>query len=105
YRHAATWEHDYPCNWKVVLENSLESYHIPEVHPRTFRKLPDEARSWHELTDRFTSFKTVLPWELPRLTEHFIVRRLGGAATGEYWHRVLHPHTTGSALDSNLMMQ
>jgi phenylpropionate dioxygenase-like ring-hydroxylating dioxygenase large terminal subunit len=106
FRHAATWEHDFPCNWKVVLENSLESYHIPEVHPRTFRKFPDETNSWHELTDHFTSFKTVLPpWELPRLTQTGIVRGLGGTLTHEYWHRVRHPHTTGSSLDSNLMMQ
>ena len=61
YRHAATWEADFPCNWKVVLENSLESYHIPQVHPTTFKDYSTEENSWHELTDRFTSYKTIPP--------------------------------------------
>src|SRR5262249_25966519 len=64
YRHAGAWEADFPCNWKVVLENSLESYHIPQVHPKTFKEFPEEANAWHELTERFTSFKTIPPHDL-----------------------------------------
>jgi choline monooxygenase len=105
YRHAATWEKDFPCNWKVVLENSLESYHIPLVHPTTFKTFPEEANAWHELTDRFTSFKTVPPAEFATRAQDWIVRRLGEPVTDEYWHRVLHPHATGSSLDSFRMMQ
>jgi phenylpropionate dioxygenase-like ring-hydroxylating dioxygenase large terminal subunit len=105
YRHAATWEKDFPCNWKVVLENSLESYHIPEVHSKTFKVFPDETNAWHELTDRFTSFKTIPPRELATRVEGWITRRLGMPVTNEYWHRVLHPHATGSSLDSFRMMQ
>lgn len=105
YRHAATWEKDFPCNWKVVLENSLESYHIPEVHPHTFGKFPPEERAWHELTDRMTSFKTLPPNDMAARLEGWMVRRLGAPVTKEYWHRVLHPHATGSSLDSFRMMQ
>ena len=105
YRHAATWEKDFPCNWKVVLENSLESYHIPQVHPKTFKEFPEEANAWHELTERFTSFKTVPPRDFATRGQDWIVRRLGEPVTNEYWHRVLHPHATGSSLDSFRMMQ
>ena len=35
----------------------------------------------------------------------WLVRRLGQPVTGEYWHRVLHPHATGSSLDVFRMMQ
>jgi phenylpropionate dioxygenase-like ring-hydroxylating dioxygenase large terminal subunit len=105
YRHAATWEKDFPCNWKVVLENSLESYHIPEVHPNTFKAYPPDTNVWHELTDRFSSFKTVPPRDLAAVTQEFISRRVGGPVTGEYWHRVLYPHATDSSLDSFRMMQ
>jgi hypothetical protein len=28
----------------------LESYHIPEVHPYTFKEFPAEENAWHELT-------------------------------------------------------
>jgi phenylpropionate dioxygenase-like ring-hydroxylating dioxygenase large terminal subunit len=105
YRHAATWEADFPCNWKVVLENSLESYHIPEVHPKTFKEFPDESNAWHELTERFTSFRTIPPHDLIGRMTDWIVRRLGHPVAHEYWHRVLHPHATGSSLDVFKMMQ
>jgi choline monooxygenase len=32
-----TWELD--CNWKVYVDNYLEGYHIPIVHPSLFREL------------------------------------------------------------------
>jgi phenylpropionate dioxygenase-like ring-hydroxylating dioxygenase large terminal subunit len=105
YRHAATWERDFPCNWKVVLENSLESYHIPEVHPKTFKDFPEESNAWHELDPRFTTFKTIPPPEFITRVSDWIVRRLGEPVTSEYWHRVLHPHATGSSLDTFRMMQ
>ncbi len=105
YRHAATWEKDFPCNWKVVLENSLESYHIPEVHPKTFKEYPPAENAWHELTDRFSSFKTVPPRDFAGRAMEWMARRLGAPVTNEYWHRVLHPHTTGSSLDVFRMMQ
>jgi phenylpropionate dioxygenase-like ring-hydroxylating dioxygenase large terminal subunit len=105
YRHAATWERDFPCNWKVVLENSLESYHIPQVHPKTFGDYAPEENVWHELTERYTSFKTIPPNDLAARAMRWLVRRLGRPVTGEYRHWVLHPHTTGSSLDVFRMVQ
>jgi len=105
YRHSATWEKDFPCNWKVVLENSLESYHIPQVHPKTFKEFPPEENAWHELTEQFSSFKTTPPRDFAGWGMDWIVRGLGQPVTGEYWHRVLHPHATGSSLDVFRMMQ
>jgi len=105
YRHAATWEQDFPCNWKVVLENSLESYHIPQVHPQTFKDFPHEENAWHELTERFSSFLTMPPRDFAGRSMDWLVRRLGHPVTGEYWHQVLHPHATGSSLDVFRMMQ
>jgi choline monooxygenase len=105
YRHAATWEKDFPCNWKVVLENSLESYHIPEVHPKTFKEFPEESNAWHELDPRFTTFKTVPPPVFVQRAADWLVRRLGEPVSNEYWHRVLHPHATGSSMDTFRMMQ
>ncbi|AWM39223.1 Anthranilate 1,2-dioxygenase large subunit [Gemmata obscuriglobus] len=105
YRHAATWEKEFACNWKVVLENSLESYHIPEVHPHTFKEFPAEENVWHELTERFSSFKTLPPSDFAGRAQAWMVRRMGQPVTNEYWHQVLHPHATGSSLDSFRMMQ
>lgn len=105
YRYSATWEKDFPCNWKVVLENSLESYHIPEVHPYTFKTFPEETNALHELNEKYTTFKTMAPREFATRAENWITRRLGEPVTNEYFHRVLHPHATGSMLDSFRMMQ
>ena len=35
--HHKTWELE--CNWKVYVDNYLEGYHIPIVHPGLFREL------------------------------------------------------------------
>jgi phenylpropionate dioxygenase-like ring-hydroxylating dioxygenase large terminal subunit len=105
YRHAGTWEKAFPCNWKVVLENSLESYHIPEIHPKTFKYAPEEEIVTHELDPRFSAFHTTPHEEFAVKAERWLVRRLGGTVTNEYVHRVLHPHATGSMMDSWRMMQ
>lgn len=39
YRLAATKEWLLDCNWKVYVDNYLEGYHIPIVHPSLFREL------------------------------------------------------------------
>jgi choline monooxygenase len=45
-------EYDVACNWKVYVDNYLEGYHIPIVHPELHRELDYEqyrtelARYW-----------------------------------------------------------
>lgn len=34
-----TAEYDVDCNWKTYVDNYLEGYHIPIVHPRLFREI------------------------------------------------------------------
>src|SRR5262249_45548387 len=58
WRQVWEWRTDYPCNWKVAIENLLESYHIPCLHPRTFRNYPEEQNIAHELHEGWTSFRT-----------------------------------------------
>ncbi|MDA0952366.1 MAG: RHO alpha subunit C-terminal catalytic domain-containing protein, partial [Proteobacteria bacterium] len=31
-------EYDLACNWKVYVENAMESYHVPTVHQQTLQK-------------------------------------------------------------------
>jgi phenylpropionate dioxygenase-like ring-hydroxylating dioxygenase large terminal subunit len=104
YRFAAAWGQDFPCNWKVVLENSLESYHIPQVHPKTFKEMPAEDNCWHALEPQYTTFKTGIPDEFVTRAQNWIVRRLGGPVTGLYWHHARHPHVTFSSLDAHRML-
>jgi phenylpropionate dioxygenase-like ring-hydroxylating dioxygenase large terminal subunit len=99
YRPALTWEADFACNWKVVLENSLESYHIPLVHPKTFGPMPTEENAWHELEPTFTTFKTMISNDWINRCQAWMVRRMGQRPTWEYWHYNRHPHLTVSTLD------
>jgi choline monooxygenase len=39
FRHAASKKWELDCNWKVYVDNYLEGYHIPIVHPSLFREL------------------------------------------------------------------
>ena len=104
YRYTFTWQEDFPCNWKVILENSLESYHIPLVHPKTFKEFPEETNSWHELDFHFSTFKTITPSDWVNRRQAWLVRRLGQPVTMEYWHHVRHPHITFSSLDVHRML-
>jgi phenylpropionate dioxygenase-like ring-hydroxylating dioxygenase large terminal subunit len=104
YRYATTWEADFACNWKVVLENSLESYHIPMVHPKTFKDMPPEEVAWHELEAEFTTFKTIVPNDWVNRQQANMVRLMGEQPTWEYWHYNRHPHLTVSTLDVNRLV-
>ncbi|HEV3437753.1 MAG TPA: aromatic ring-hydroxylating dioxygenase subunit alpha [Gemmata sp.] len=105
YQYIMTWEQDFPCNWKVVLENSLESYHIPQLHPKTFKDYPEESNAWHELDPRFSTFKTILPNDWLSRRQASLVRQLGQPVTMDYWHHVRHPHITFASLDVNRTLQ
>lgn len=102
YQLAGAWSREFPCNWKVVVENSLESYHIPCVHPKTFGRYPREELCAHVLDERFTTFRadrSNLRENLTRRIRRWGLRRLGAAATFTYEHQNIHPHLTFSGGD------
>jgi choline monooxygenase len=55
FRLAARKDWELDCNWKVYVDNYLEGYHIPIVHPSLFREL-DYARYRTE-TQRYYSIQ------------------------------------------------
>ena len=98
---------DYAANWKVPVENSLESYHVPNIHQQTFREDPGEERSTHVLSDRATAFGTALPFSPHSRIDAFfqrgeiaIVKMLGGTPAGEYWQHHLYPNLLLSFTDA-----
>ena len=48
---AVAWREDVelPVNWKLVVENNLESYHVGTVHARSLGSCPEEAACVHRL--------------------------------------------------------
>lgn len=50
-RSLAPLEYDSPWNWKVMIENFMESYHVPSVHPDTLEPGFPGAATWAEDSD------------------------------------------------------
>ena len=101
----------YAANWKVPIENSLEAYHIPSVHPKTFREDPGDDRSTHLIKDTSTAFGTALPFSPHSVMEGFIqrnerrvMRLLGQPVADEYWQHHLYPTLMMSFTDANSLI-
>ncbi|MEO6364871.1 MAG: SRPBCC family protein, partial [Luteimonas sp.] len=54
YGHHQRVGYDVACNWKVYVDNYLEGYHVPHVHPSLnrmldYRSYVTETHGWHSL--------------------------------------------------------
>ena len=105
YRQSWKWETEYAANWKVVVENSLESYHIPCLHAKTFGTPPPEETCEHDLNEAYTTFRTPEPPGLITKIQRWIVRRMGLTPTSVYVHHHAHPNLIFTSLDVHRMAQ
>ncbi len=53
---------EFDVNWKVIVENAVESYHVPMVHPETYRYYRDPALHDHRIEPNFTRYGDLEPW-------------------------------------------
>lgn len=99
-----------PSNWKVPVEVSLESYHIPEIHPQSFGEDPGESESQHSFSPYTTSFYTsfIGPRLIDRFMHHyerFLLRIMGAPFLGKYQHHHVFPNLLVSHTDSLTLFQ
>ena len=101
------WNPDYSANWKVPVENSLEAYHVPCIHPNTFREDPGESRSSHSFETRSTAFRTQLPFSAHSQLDAWFQRCegrvlgwLGVEPTRAYRQTHVFPHCLFSFTDT-----
>lgn len=99
-----------PSNWKVPVEVSLESYHIPEIHPQSFGEDPGESESHHSFSQYTTSFYTsfIGPRLIDRFMHHyerFLLRIMGAPFLGQYQHHHVFPNLLVSHTDSLTLFQ
>jgi choline monooxygenase len=99
FRQAWVWQTDYDANWKIVLENSLESYHIPCLHQKSFGVMPPEETCNHDLADRHTTFCTPETYSWISTIQNMLVRSLGQTTTNIYTHHHAHPNMTFISMD------
>jgi phenylpropionate dioxygenase-like ring-hydroxylating dioxygenase large terminal subunit len=101
---------DYPANWKIPVEISLESYHIPEVHPQTFGVDPGEDLSEHYFHERGSAFYTTFLAprfidQALRKVETFLLNRFDVPHSGKYEHHQIFPNLMISHTDSLSLAQ
>lgn len=56
-----TWTIEHAANWKIIVENSLEGYHLTSVHPSTLAKLSRAEDCTHVLDSQFTRLENCVP--------------------------------------------
>ncbi|MSR88614.1 MAG: aromatic ring-hydroxylating dioxygenase subunit alpha [Candidatus Margulisbacteria bacterium] len=85
---------DIGCNWKIAVENTLESYHVAPIHAKTFYKLGAIGEKF-EITDPHSSWlatlneKTVSQWQRVKKNYREMQYEVGG-----YLHVFLYPNMT-----------
>jgi phenylpropionate dioxygenase-like ring-hydroxylating dioxygenase large terminal subunit len=86
------WTTAAAANWKVLIENSVESYHVPFVHPVSFGVAPAEEICRHELAAAASTFQSdeTLAWR--QWGQSFLARSLGLPVTNLYTHHLAYPH-------------
>lgn len=99
YRFIWSYVADYACNWKVPIENSLESYHVPCLHKKTFGDFPAEELCEHDLEENWTTFRTPEPDNAATRIQRWFVRQLGRQPRSIYTQHHTHPHVTFASLD------
>jgi phenylpropionate dioxygenase-like ring-hydroxylating dioxygenase large terminal subunit len=87
----------YRANWKIPIENSLETYHMPCLHAKTLGEFPAADICEHELSERFTWFKTIQDIHAVSFM-NWCASHLGVRPTLEYAHHHLYPHITFSSM-------
>jgi choline monooxygenase len=81
-------------NWKALVENILESYHLETVHTQTFRSFPPADVCFHELEDRWSSYVERNDSKHSHLKDRAdtVSRLLGVHPHPEYRHVIIYPH-------------
>ncbi|MDA0589965.1 MAG: Rieske 2Fe-2S domain-containing protein [Planctomycetota bacterium] len=81
------------ANWKIIVENAIESYHLESVHTKTFRQNPAADACSHFLRENGSSFRSVAPpadrWQ--RIVDSVVYRALGLKPDTSYSHHLVHP--------------
>jgi choline monooxygenase len=78
-----------PCNWKIVIENLLESYHIEAVHPRTFRRFPVPEHCTHTFYPTYDYYIHDYRDEPDSVAAEKFICRLTGQPLDLKWRHIL----------------
>lgn len=87
------WETEFDCNWKLPVENTLETYHLRCLHPETFPTYPTEENQTHVLDERFSTLEYYHAEDEKRSKrQEKVMAKIGGESTSIYMHHLAHPN-------------
>ncbi|MBC7967364.1 MAG: aromatic ring-hydroxylating dioxygenase subunit alpha [Fuerstia sp.] len=95
HRHFGTWKTTHAVNWKIIVENAVESYHVPLVHPTTFQNYRAEELHDHRLAPNWSRYADLQPWDQSIVSRgfRFLARTLLKHPTGErFKHTHIYPN-------------
>lgn len=86
-------DYEVECNWKIKIENSLESYHVDYIHPATFRATPEAEICFHELEEGWTTYTTTQKAvrKIDDFLNHLVHRLARKDFDDEYKHSHYYP--------------
>ncbi|HEY1066021.1 MAG TPA: aromatic ring-hydroxylating dioxygenase subunit alpha [Pirellulales bacterium] len=99
------WESDYQANWKLPLENSLESYHMNCIHPGSLGDFPEEEVCTDQFRANSTTFTTPMRPASAANWLKFASRSQGMTPHGNYVHHNVFPSLTFAGTDTSKVLQ
>jgi choline monooxygenase len=107
YEQIHAWDVECEANWKLAVENGLESYHVECVHAGTFGQIPAAQDCLHEIHDDRTTFYTSAnpPGGLFYYLEDVVARGAGQTPLHNYMNLRTYPSLTCSRTDSVTFVQ
>ncbi|MDB5348557.1 MAG: dioxygenase alpha subunit yeaW [Schlesneria sp.] len=86
WRLAAAWEYAFNANWKIPVENTIESYHVPLVHPNSLVNFASEEQIVHEIHPQATVMRTpTLPPAFYRRLSRWVLPWLDARCTVDHY--------------------
>lgn len=93
YHGTANLDETIACNWKVIVENILESYHIETMHPKTLRYCAPATDLYHTFYENgnelLMDYKN---WGADRKMEWLISKWFGVKPRYDWRHLVRYPN-------------
>jgi phenylpropionate dioxygenase-like ring-hydroxylating dioxygenase large terminal subunit len=89
-RPVATWTVDYECNWKVLVENTLEDYHVTSVHFATVGATPPYKQIVHTFDEKFITYEN-RSRTFDNTSTHWLTARMRPDAEFTYFQHFSYP--------------
>lgn len=77
------------CNWKIVVENVLEAYHLACVHRKSFGTYPAAERCFHEFHPTYDYYLNDCSDKTHLVKLERLVARLSGREPELFWEHIL----------------